>query len=379
MRAVAAQAAHAVVAALVSAGVGHPESLARLPAPASCDTRRVYLDELAPSWRDFQRRQLAQARVLVVDDDPGVCGLLCRLLEREGFTVGVTDTVADAWTRLSSEPCDLALIDAHLADDSGLELVEKVRSAALETECVLITGYATAETVDRALALGAADYLTKPIEGTAHFVGRIRAVLDRRITTLLFDVILGDLSKAVHGGQMEPRAYMKLHQDLLAFQIELGRRWQVLLVDVDPERAEARRAVLAASRLAARVASPGEAQATVAGPGALVAVVALESPGALEHIDTLHAADEQLEVLACADSALLETALAAVDAGAADFALLGREGSRALATRVQRLLRRARRHRLYLHLVTCLDRAAREVDPSLADDLIFAIGGRARR
>lgn len=332
----------------------------------------MYLEELAPSWRDFHRRLLAQARVLIVDDDEQVAELLARLLGREGFSTQKVETAGEALSTLGAETFDLALVDANLPDDSGLTLLEKARAAGIETEVVLITGYATAETVDEALALGAADYLTKPLESAAHFVGRVRAVLDRRITTLLFEVITRDLSVAVHSGVLEPRAYAELSEHLLAHRVALGRRPQVVIVDGDGPRGEFRRAALARERCAARVVAPADAAGAAGPDGPLVAVVSLEERGALGLIERLHAADGQLEILACADAAGIDTALAAVGAGAADFALIGREGSRTLARRVERLLRRTRRHRSYLHLVRALYRAAAEANPALAEDLVFA-------
>ena len=334
----------------------------------------MYLQTLAPSWREFHRRLLAHARILVVDDDPGIVDLLARIVRREGFTVDVASSVSEAMQCIGDQPFDLLLVDDHLTDESGLELIAKIEAAQLGIPAILVTAYATPEAIDKAMSVGASDYITKPIDSIGHLVSRIRSVLDRRITTLLFDVMVNDLTKAVHSGGMESRVFAQLSQTLLQKKVSLGQRTNCVLIDPDDERATARFESLRARQPSSiRVASVKEAIAELGTTKApLVALVSLEAPGSLDSIAEVHAFDPKLEIICCAESTDLETSLAAIDAGAADFALLGAEGDRPLGQRVERLVRRARRHRLFLHLIRTLHEAARAVNPGLADDLFFA-------
>ena len=68
---------------------------------------------------------------------------------------------------------DVVLIDLKLPDGSGMDLFNDIESRAT-TEIVLITGHASVETAVEALRLGAADYLTKPIN-----FRRLKALLSR--------------------------------------------------------------------------------------------------------------------------------------------------------------------------------------------------------
>ena len=68
---------------------------------------------------------------------------------------------------------DVVLLDLMLPDGNGLGLVDQVKSQG-RSEVVLITGHASVETSVQALRLGAADYLTKPLN-----IKQLRGVLSR--------------------------------------------------------------------------------------------------------------------------------------------------------------------------------------------------------
>jgi two-component system, NtrC family, response regulator HydG len=102
-------------------------------------------------------------RALIVDDDPEVLQVLDEFVKREGFDVTGAATLAQAREALEPDSPDILLVDIHLPDGSGLELLDgpQVRPAP---EIVLITGDASVETAVDALRRGAADYLTKPLD-----------------------------------------------------------------------------------------------------------------------------------------------------------------------------------------------------------------------
>jgi len=111
---------------------------------------------------------------LIVEDEPSFLAALTEIVRREGFDVTEAATLAEARTRLAEQRPDVLLLDLHLPDGPGLDLIAPSESENLvaNTEVVLITGLATVETAVEALRRGVADYLSKPIE-----VPRLRAIL----------------------------------------------------------------------------------------------------------------------------------------------------------------------------------------------------------
>jgi two-component system, NtrC family, response regulator HydG len=106
--------------------------------------------------------ETSRPRALVVDDDPEIVAVLTELVEREGFAVTSAPTMARAREEIAATVPDIVLVDIHLPDGSGLELLDDQGPAA--PEVVLITGQASVETAVDALRRGAADYLTKPVD-----------------------------------------------------------------------------------------------------------------------------------------------------------------------------------------------------------------------
>lgn len=105
-------------------------------------------------------------RVLVVDDDFMVASVHERFVQRtEGFeVVGSARTGADALELAERLRPDLVLLDVHLPDLSGLEVLARLRAAGSEAGVLMVTAERGAETVRQALHGGATQYLVKPFE-----------------------------------------------------------------------------------------------------------------------------------------------------------------------------------------------------------------------
>ena len=110
---------------------------------------------------------------LIVDDDALACDTLSGLVAALGFTVSRAASLGEARAQIRRQPPDTVLIDLHLPDGSGIELIAEIDSRD-STEVVLVTGQATVETAVEALRAGATDYLVKPVD-----IARLRAVLAR--------------------------------------------------------------------------------------------------------------------------------------------------------------------------------------------------------
>lgn len=99
---------------------------------------------------------------LIVEDDEDAARMLASLITREQHTVSVAPSLDAARRLLAAQQPDLMLLDLHLPDGSGLEMFEDGELLS-DTEIVLMTGHASLDTSIKALRLGAADYLVKPI------------------------------------------------------------------------------------------------------------------------------------------------------------------------------------------------------------------------
>lgn len=104
--------------------------------------------------------------VLVVDDDFMVASIHTRFVERmDGFrVVGNAATGEAALAEIARLRPDLVLLDVHLPDLSGIEVLRRLRAAGDDTGVVMVTAAREADTVRAAAAGGAAHYLVKPFE-----------------------------------------------------------------------------------------------------------------------------------------------------------------------------------------------------------------------
>ena len=123
--------------------------------------------------------------VLVVDDDFMVARIHSGFIERtDGFrVVGVAHNGADALELATTLHPDLVLLDVHLPDMNGLEVLTELRTRGNVAGVVMVTADRDVEVVKAALRGGAMQYLVKPFhyDDLAHRLGRVRealAVLD---------------------------------------------------------------------------------------------------------------------------------------------------------------------------------------------------------
>lgn len=105
-------------------------------------------------------------RVLVVDDDFMVASIHTRFVDRvDGFAVvGVAASVAAARDEVQRLRPDLVLLDVHLPDGSGIDLLRTWRAEGEDVGVLVVTAAREADTVRAAAAAGAAHYLVKPFE-----------------------------------------------------------------------------------------------------------------------------------------------------------------------------------------------------------------------
>ena len=126
-------------------------------------------------------RSEIRSKILIVEDDPGICTFLRTTLTAEGCDVIITARGSTALEMISSHCPDCILLDLGLPDMDGNEIIKSVRSWTT-TPILVISARSMDEDKATALDLGADDYLTKPF-GTVELLARIRTALRHTRTT----------------------------------------------------------------------------------------------------------------------------------------------------------------------------------------------------
>jgi DNA-binding NtrC family response regulator len=102
-------------------------------------------------------------RVLVVDDEKSITSALEIVLGDEGYEVTTAGSVAEAIARLEGgRPFDLVFTDLRLPDATGIELLDRIKADAPDTQVVLITAHGSLDVVIEAIKRGAYYYVEKP-------------------------------------------------------------------------------------------------------------------------------------------------------------------------------------------------------------------------
>ena len=122
----------------------------------------------------------AEAKILVVDDDPKTLALLQTLLHPWGLKVITLGNPHYFWDKLEKIQPDLLILDVEMPDISGIEICQVVRNDPKWSELpiLFLTVHNDAETVNQVFATGADDFITKPIVGP-ELVTRIINRLER--------------------------------------------------------------------------------------------------------------------------------------------------------------------------------------------------------
>jgi two-component system response regulator HydG len=102
-------------------------------------------------------------KILVIDDDPDMCLLLRRFLQRHQFEVADVTSGKKALLWLETNKPQLILCDLRLEDMNGSDVLAKVKAIMPEVPFIIITGYSDVKTAVDVMKLGAYDYVTKPL------------------------------------------------------------------------------------------------------------------------------------------------------------------------------------------------------------------------
>ncbi len=102
------------------------------------------------------------ANILIIDDDPLICRLLARMVERLGHHAVEVQTLADGLQLVQERLFDVIFLDVRLPDGNGLERLPEIRASAARPEVIIMTGMGDPDGAELAIKNGDWDYIEKP-------------------------------------------------------------------------------------------------------------------------------------------------------------------------------------------------------------------------
>ena len=112
--------------------------------------------------------------LLIVDDEPSILHAFRRAFRDDSLDVLTAETAADGLGHARLRHPDVVVLDVHLPDLSGLDMLRRLRELDARSPVIFITGHGDADDAIEAMKLGAYDYLLKPLE-----LSQLRQVVGR--------------------------------------------------------------------------------------------------------------------------------------------------------------------------------------------------------
>jgi len=127
---------------------------------------------------------LDKPRILIVDDEETIRHILVNVISWNDCEVREAGTAEDGLALLSEFSPDVALLDIVMPGKSGLELLKDIKQLSPDTEVIMMTSHASAETALRAIREGAYTYLQKPFENLDEIWTTLQRALEKKNLTV---------------------------------------------------------------------------------------------------------------------------------------------------------------------------------------------------
>lgn len=315
--------------------------------------------------REFLSKERAAARVLIVDDEPAICSVIEMALEESGIASVTAGSAEEACEILESQTFELLVSDKNLPKMSGLELLRHSKECAPKMPMVMMTGYASMDTVKQAMSIGAIDYIAKPFDDIFAVATKLATIVTSRINIRIYEKIAaallneirldgldGELSKNIGAKLGFLKKLLKDSPDVLVFDeesacIELATSFE--LADIDTIR----------SSTASEVLSLLDENPTLS-----VVVIAVDHPASKDLLTALKS-ERHLKMVLSSAAPNLKSTLAGFSLGAVDLYARDFEDSETLAGRIKHRIEGAQREQLYTRLFSILHVHSDLVDAEL--------------
>jgi len=138
-----------------------------------------------------------RARILYIDDDPGLYRLVQKDLERHGYDVEIAADGASGLARTTQGGIDVVALDHYMPNQDGLETLASIRNLAEPPPVIYVTAMQEGRVAVAALKAGAADYVAKDVQG--EFLALLHRAIDAALDTAM-------LRRAKEAAEAEVRA-----------------------------------------------------------------------------------------------------------------------------------------------------------------------------
>ncbi len=147
-------------------------------------------------------------KILIIDDDEGICYSLARLLAKNKHRVTAVQTEEAGFEALRGEDPDLVLLDIKIGNSDGLDILEKIRKERPLQLVVMMTAHGTTETAIEAMKRGAYDYTLKPFD-----VNAIQQIVNKALSTARLNRRVKADAISLPGASQKDRANVKYGPD----------------------------------------------------------------------------------------------------------------------------------------------------------------------
>lgn len=159
-------------------------------------------------------------KILIIEDEPSLREIMCRVMRQEGYVVESAATYLEADGKVAGYTYDCILLDIMLPDGNGLKLLEHIRALGKRENVIIVSARDSLEDKVYGLENGADDYLPKPFH-TAELVARVKSVLRRgrtagELSLRLGNVVLKPENRSVEVGGV-PLTLLKKEFDILFY------------------------------------------------------------------------------------------------------------------------------------------------------------------
>ncbi len=103
-----------------------------------------------------------QPKVLIVDDEPTICALLCELLEENGYLCTTAHDGKKAWRFISTGKYEFVILDIAIPGVSGLTILKQMQAYNINLPVIVLSGNPEDRMIAEAMHLGASDFIIKP-------------------------------------------------------------------------------------------------------------------------------------------------------------------------------------------------------------------------
>jgi DNA-binding NtrC family response regulator len=156
-----------------------------------------YIPQLDKRLRRLRKDVLDNNRVVVVDDEEVIRQLMNDVLVAEGFEVSTVGSVAEA--KESIRKCEplVVVLDKNLPDGTGMDVLKYSFMQINPPEVVMITGFASFDSVVEAMHFGASAYLTKPFQNLNEIRAKVQEAVRRKRRKMLNRRFVAELKRSL--------------------------------------------------------------------------------------------------------------------------------------------------------------------------------------